>query len=114
MGDEAVTLTIHGLTVCVGYSDFLARGIARWCAGLASLTVVTAPGDDATVSVATAHSARVVVTDLFYRDGAAFNKGRAMEEARRQMPWTDWTPGSLTPDRAFSSQVSPADFLYQS
>jgi hypothetical protein len=83
-------MRIHGLTVCVRYADFLARGIARWMDGLASLTVVTTPEDVETRSLAEAHGARVFATDLFTADGAVFNKGRAMEAARRTMPWSDW------------------------
>lgn len=83
-------MTIHGLTVCVNYADFFRRSIARWMDGLASLTVVTTPEDVETQELATTHGARVFVTDLFTRDGAAFNKGRAMEAARREMPWSDW------------------------
>lgn len=83
-------MIIHGLTVCVGYADFFAAGIARWRAGLASLIVVTTTDDTQTGALAARHGARLVTTDLFYRDGATFNKGRAMEHARRQMPWEDW------------------------
>lgn len=84
-------MTIHGLTVSVGYADFLSQTIARWREGLASLVVVTAPGDDETVAVASGVGASVYVTDAFTRDGAIFNKARAMEEARvAMMPWADW------------------------
>lgn len=83
-------LTIHGLTVCVNYADFLARGIARWMSGLASLTVVTTPADAETQALAVAHGAEFFATDLFTADGAVFNKGRAMEAARLAMPWSDW------------------------
>jgi hypothetical protein len=81
---------IHGLTVSVGYAADLAVGIARWMTGLASLTVVTTPTDTDTQALAAAHGARVVTTDLFTADGAAFNKGRALEYARQSLPWTDW------------------------
>lgn len=75
-------MRIHGLTVCVDYADFLTAGIARWMSGLASLTIVVAPGDGHTPALATRHGANVFETSLFYADGAAFNKGRAMEAAR--------------------------------
>lgn len=75
-------MRLHGLTVCVDYAEFLAVGIARWMSGLASLTVVTTPHDLATADVALQHGANVFETDLFSADGAAFNKGRAMEAAR--------------------------------
>lgn len=97
-------MTIHGLTVCVGYAEFLSRGLARWMAGLASLTVVTTPEDTATQALA-GDRVQVVTTDLFTRDGAAFNKGRAMEYARQSMPWEDWI---LFFD---ADVVPPADWL---
>jgi hypothetical protein len=83
-------MIIHGLTVSVNYADLLSKGIAAWRAGLDSLTVVTDPLDGETVDLAERHHATVRVTDLFYRDGAVFNKGRAQEWARQSMPWMDW------------------------
>lgn len=84
-------MRIDGLTVCVDYAEFLAIGIFRWLEGLASLTIVTAQHDEETMALAAVDPrVRVVVTDLFYWDGAAFNKGRAMEAAREEMPWSDW------------------------
>jgi len=82
---------INGLTVCVGYAEYLAIGIERWMAGLDSLTIVTTPDDQATLDLAEKFQARVLQTDLFYQDGASFNKGRALEFARRTaVPWRDW------------------------
>jgi glycosyltransferase involved in cell wall biosynthesis len=83
-------MTIHGLAVSVDYADYLARGIARWRQGLASLLVVTTPADHATQALARRHGADLVETNLFTRDGAVFNKGRAMEYARAYLPWSDW------------------------
>lgn len=83
-------MIIHGLTVCVDYAAELAHGIGRWRAGLASLTVVTTLEDTATLALAGGAHARVHATDAFYREGAAFNKGRAIEEARRTMHWSNW------------------------
>jgi hypothetical protein len=89
--DGETGMTIHGLTVCVDYAEFLSVGIFRWLDGLASLTIVTSPHDEETMALARVDpKVQIVVTDLFYRDGAAFNKGRAMEAARLEMPWTDW------------------------
>lgn len=83
-------MKIHALTVSVGYGDFLERGVTRWRAGLASLVVVTSPADGRTAAVARAAGVPVHVTSAFYEDGAYFNKGRAMEEARRFLPPADW------------------------
>jgi hypothetical protein len=82
-------MNIHGLTVCVDYADFLQLGIGRWLDGLESLTIVTTPEDLAThqlADVSQLHGTEVRVheTHVFYANGAAFNKGGAMEEARRR------------------------------
>ncbi|HYT73896.1 MAG TPA: glycosyltransferase family 2 protein [Vicinamibacterales bacterium] len=81
-------MNIHGMVVCVNYLDVLQVGLSRWLSGLNSLTVVTAPGDAA--EKLTDPKIKVVVTDAFYRNGAAFNKGLAMEEAIASVPWDDW------------------------
>jgi hypothetical protein len=84
-------MTIHGLTVCVDYADMLGVGVDRWLDGLDSLIVVTRPGDrDTAALVSVRQKARLYATTAFYEDGAAFNKGRAIEEGRKLVPWTDW------------------------
>lgn len=75
-------MEIHGLVVSVNYADHLSRSLPLWQAGLSGLVVVTAPHDRDTIQLATSAGARCFVTDAFNRDGAAFNKGRAMQEAR--------------------------------
>lgn len=82
-------MTIHGLTVCVNYADLLAQGLDRWLAGLASLTVVTDLDDEDTANLIGSRC-RLHKTDVFYASRATFNKGAAMEQARRLMPWGDW------------------------
>lgn len=92
---------IHGLTVCVDYAAELAIGLPRWWAGLASLTVITVHRDSDTIDLIRRRAgggpvADLVLTDVFYRDGAAFNKGRALEEARAELlARTDVDPGWL-------------------
>lgn len=86
---------IHGLVTSVDYGEVLHHCLQRLAPGLASVTVVTTPLDSYTHTVCRAMSSmiplvRVHKTDAFYANGAAFNKGLAMEEARQQMPWEDW------------------------
>jgi len=86
-------MQINALTVCVDYSDRFEPALVRWRPWLESLTVVTTPDDTETQRLARAAFPRVelVTTDLFTADGATFNKGRAMEFARRHhMDWSDW------------------------
>lgn len=84
-------MNIHAMTVCVNYSDWLAYAAPRWAKNLASWTIVTDSKDEATAALAKAIGAQLFRTDVFYANGAAFNKGAAMEEARQALPeWRDW------------------------
>lgn len=102
---------IDALTVCVDYAEFLALGIKRWREGLRSLTVVTAPHDEATQELAHAEGAQLHVTEAFYQDGAAFNKGRALEEARERLPRGGWVllfDADIVPEPGWVYKVSEA------
>ena len=115
-------MKINGLVVCVNYSEFLKQGFDRWLEGLDSLTVVTTPDDKDTIDLVTFHPLRRKIhladTNLFYADGASFNKGRAMEWARRTiMPWTDWIlffDADVIPPRGWYNQLKEVQpgYLY--
>uniref|UniRef100_A0A6M3IPT7 Putative glycosyltransferase n=1 Tax=viral metagenome TaxID=1070528 RepID=A0A6M3IPT7_9ZZZZ len=101
-------MQIHALTVCVEYADFLALSVERWLPGLASWTIVSTPGDRPTADIARAHGLRLHTTDVFYANGAAFNKGAAMEEARAAMPWEDWIlflDADIVPGYGWAQQI---------
>lgn len=83
-------MKIHALTVCVNYADLLALSIGRWRESIESLVVVTDLRDEASAELARRHKCDLHQTDAFTRDGATFNKGCAIEEARQRMPWRDW------------------------
>lgn len=83
-------MRIHGITVCVNYSDFLSLSIERWKEGLTSLTIVTDSKDVETAALTEKHGANLFITDAFYEDGAKFNKGKALEQVRKILPWEDW------------------------
>lgn len=70
-----------GIVVSVGCAHLLAKGIGRWRAGLDRLLVVTSPTDEQTLAVCREHGAEVHTTDVFWANGAKFNKGAAMSEA---------------------------------
>jgi hypothetical protein len=81
----------------VSYADLLAVALPAWRALLpeASITVVTSPyeSDLETVRVALQHGARPVITDAWYRGGAAFDKGSALNLA------FGFEPGRVAPPR---------------
>lgn len=87
-------MKIHALTVCVDYAEEFAIGLPRWLPGLASWTVITAHRDSDTMGLARTYGLHLLKTDAFYRDGAAFNKGRALEEARVDLVHASWARGA--------------------
>lgn len=67
----------------VRYGDFLAVTLPAWQAFLpeADITVVTSPEDAETQAASRASGVQLHVTDVWTRDGAPFNKARALDEA---------------------------------
>ena len=107
-------MKINGLVVSVNYSAQLAENIALWRSGMESLTVVTDFKDDMTPEIAWKHGAIVFRTEAFYADGAYFNKGRAMENARQILHWfhDDWIlliDADVIPPAAWKAQLEAAN-----
>jgi len=98
-------MSIRGITVSVEYDDLLEITLHRAAQVLDKIVVVTTPEDHATLAiVARVPNAVVYCTDAFYRDGAAFNKGRAIEEGLDFLGRRGWI---LSFD---ADIVLPADF----
>lgn len=71
---------MRAITVCVDFSDVLALTLCRNAPHFDQVVVVSAPDDRETAAVvASVPNAELFTTDAFYRDGAVFNKGAAME-----------------------------------
>ena len=82
---------MKALTVCVDYDDLLALTLPRNLQHLEEVLVVTAPQDERTKAlVEETRGARCYITDAFYRGGAQFNKGAAVEEAFDQLGREGW------------------------
>lgn len=80
-------MRIHAITTCVDYAPLLSRSINRWASKLQLLTVVTAPRDQLTAQlVERTPNCRLFQTTAFYDNGAYFNKGKAMQQARELLP----------------------------
>ena len=82
---------MRAITVCVDYSDLLAITLPANRQHFDEMLVVTGPRDDATVAECMKYpDVSFVRTDAFYRDGAAFNKGLAIEEAFDKIGRNGW------------------------
>lgn len=73
---------IKGITVSVEYDDYLAVTLPRALRHFDSVLVVTSPSDERTQRLVEQYEPNALsyVTDAFYRNGATFNKGLAIEE----------------------------------
>lgn len=80
-------MDIVGWTVCVGYSQELQACIEQQLEGLSKLVVVTTPDDHHTRDLCASYPGHVhrFATDVFYRNGAHFNKGLALDTATEQL-----------------------------
>lgn len=90
-------MRIDAVTTCVGeeYAGYLARTLPVWIETLDSLTIVTDNAATCTWLAAVQPDSidrrvRFVVSDAFHRNGAAFNKGRALDVGIDVASPTDW------------------------
>lgn len=71
---------MNSLTVCVDFDDFLAITLPRNARHFSDTLVVTSHGDRSTQLLCERLKVKYHVTNAFYRCGAQFNKGAAIEE----------------------------------
>ena len=84
---------IRGITICVEYDDILKITLPRMLEVLDEVVVVTTESDIRTKQVCVDQNTtkvKVFETDAFYRDGATFNKGLALEEGFDFMGREGW------------------------
>lgn len=112
-------IPIRGITVCVEYDCELAITLQCNMRHMTECLVITTAMDHRTHQVVSqVPGARMYITDAFYRDGAKFNKGLAMEEGFAALGrWGQiliWDADILLPDRVTLPRVLDRDTLYGS
>lgn len=75
-------MSIRAVLVCVDYDDLLRQTLPHTLRHVDHVVVVTSPQDVKTQQLVAEYPERVQlhVTSAFYENGAAFNKGKALEE----------------------------------
>lgn len=104
-------MRITGLCCCVNYPDLLAKSLERWQIGIERLIIVTSHADHATQRLCQHYNVDFHATDVFYQNGAKFNKGAALAETvfvKRMRENADWLltfDSDIVPPMDWRSQV---------
>jgi len=104
-------MNIRGIVVCVDCSDLLCKSLSRWKNGLERLIVITSTRDTKTQSLCQSLNVDTHVTDVFYANGAFFNKGAAMSEAvfakglRAGADWLMTFDADIVPPEDWADQI---------
>lgn len=109
---------MNGIVISVDYGDLLNITLPRNAPHFEKVLVVSTAHDHETAAVvAGVPNAELFVTDAFYRSGAAFNKGRAMEEGFDVLGRAGWMTifdaDTLFPGVMFDAPMVPGH-LYSS
>jgi hypothetical protein len=83
-------LRLEAVTTCVGFDDLLDLTLGLNHPQLDTMIVVTSHEDRATQAVARKHGAICVQTDLFKKNGRAFNKGAAINAGFNRFQYHGW------------------------
>jgi hypothetical protein len=83
-------MLLEAVTVCVDYPDFLAWFLLSNAKQFSRLVVVTDTKDKATADLCEHHHVECVKTDVFYRDGQAFDKGAGINEGLKRLGLDGW------------------------
>lgn len=76
----------NAITVCVNYDDYLAHTLPNNRHLFDDYYIITNKICESSLKqIAKAHNAKLVITDKFYENGAAFNKGKAINVALKQI-----------------------------
>lgn len=102
-----MAIHIEAVTVCVGYSDFLAVTAPYNKTHLDNWVIVTDSKDNDTKELCRKYSLKCVVTDEFYMDGAKFNKARGIIKGLDQLSYRGWVM-QLDADIVFPNCISQA------
>lgn len=97
--------SIRAISVCVHYSDLLAKSLSLWHVGCDRLVIITSSKDAATQELCRKYNVECFVTDVFWENGAKFNKAAAMAQCVLKLKLREGADWLLT----FDSDIVPPD-----
>ena len=81
---------LEGIIICCDYSDFLAATIIHNKHHFDRLVVVTSLSDEKTKKLCEHHYVECIQTDVFYEEGANFNKAKGINVGLNALSKKDW------------------------
>lgn len=88
--ERSPLMYIEAVIVCVNYSDFLAHTIASAKSTFDRLIIVTDTKDRRTADICEHFHVECLKTDVFYANGASFNKGAGINAGLALLSKRDW------------------------
>jgi hypothetical protein len=105
-------MKLEGVIVCVNYSDFLAYTLPLNKLAFDKLVVVTSTKDRATQRLCEYHHVMCVQTDVFYENGASFNKAKGINFGLSFLDKDGWVlhlDGDMVLPPQFRRTLEPLD-----
>ncbi len=84
------SIFIEAVVICVDFADILAWTLPFNRHQFDGMVIVTTPGDTDTQDICSHYHVRCVTTDVFYRDGKAFDKAAGINAGLRELSRRDW------------------------
>ena len=81
---------LEGVTVCVGYSDYLKVTLPMNLRHFDKFVVVTDKTDERTIELCKSMGVECVISKRIHENGAPFNKGKAINEGLARLSMEDW------------------------
>ena len=112
-------MILEGVIICCQYSDFLAHTLPLNKGHFDKLVVVTSTTDKATQHLCEHHHVQCITTDVFYENGASFNKAKGINEGLKNLSQKGWVlhmDGDIVLPPQFRDTLEPIDldesFIY--
>lgn len=112
-------MILEAVIVCVNYADFLSYTLPLNRIHFDKIVVVTSPADKDTQKLCEYYHVQCVQTNVFYEDGAIFNKAKGINVGMQELTQAGWVlhlDGDIVLPPQFRTTLDPIDldpsFIY--